>query len=47
MADVLDLDRDRARTWTLGRVLQNCLWEIEDARPLKSVQLEIGRALRV
>ncbi|MFB7593631.1 aminoglycoside phosphotransferase family protein [Streptomyces sp. NPDC056160] len=42
----LGLDRARARAWTLGRVLQNCLWEIEDGRPLETVQLEIGRALR-
>jgi streptomycin 6-kinase len=42
----LGLDRERARAWTLGRVLQNCLWEVEDGRPLENVQLEIGRALR-
>ncbi|MCB5166158.1 aminoglycoside phosphotransferase family protein [Streptomyces bambusae] len=30
MTDVLDLDRERARAWTLGRVLQNCLWDLED-----------------
>jgi streptomycin 6-kinase len=47
MTDILDLDRERARAWTLGRVLQNCLWEIEDGRPLQAEQLEIGRALRV
>ncbi|MEV6955596.1 aminoglycoside phosphotransferase family protein [Streptomyces sp. NPDC051183] len=29
----LDGDRDRARAWTLGRVLQNCLWELEDGAP--------------
>jgi streptomycin 6-kinase len=46
MTDVLDLDRERARAWTLGRVLQNCLWEIEDGEPLEAVQLDIGRALR-
>ncbi|WP_030164892.1 aminoglycoside phosphotransferase family protein [Streptomyces sp. NRRL S-813] len=42
----LELDRERARAWTLGRVLQNCLWEIEDGRPLRATDLEIGRALR-
>ncbi|MFC4327456.1 aminoglycoside phosphotransferase family protein [Streptomyces andamanensis] len=42
----LGLDRARARAWTLGRVLQNCLWEIEDGRAPETVQLEIGRALR-
>lgn len=26
----LDRERDRARAWTLGRVLQNCLWDVED-----------------
>ncbi|MGV9344076.1 aminoglycoside phosphotransferase family protein [Streptomyces spiralis] len=42
----LGLDRERARAWTLGRVLQNCLWELEDGRPLRATDLEIGRALR-
>ncbi|MFF0790835.1 aminoglycoside phosphotransferase family protein [Streptomyces spiralis] len=42
----LGLDRERARAWTLGRVLQNCLWELEDGRPLRAPDLEIGRALR-
>jgi streptomycin 6-kinase len=46
LTDVLALDRERARAWTLGRVLQNCLWELEDGRPLEAEQLEIGRALR-
>jgi len=46
LTDVLGLDRARARAWTLGRVLQNCLWEIEDGRPLEPEQLEIVRRLR-
>lgn len=46
LTDALGLDRDRARAWTLGRVLQNCLWEIENERPLEEVQLEIARRLR-
>jgi streptomycin 6-kinase len=29
MTDVLGLDRQRAVAWTLGRVLQNLLWEVE------------------
>lgn len=29
MTEVLGLDRQRAAGWTLGRVLQNILWEIE------------------
>ncbi|MEV6594692.1 aminoglycoside phosphotransferase family protein [Streptomyces acidicola] len=46
MTDVLSLDRARARAWTLGRVLQNCLWDIEDGRDLDPQQMEIGRRLR-
>lgn len=46
MTDVLALDRPRARAWTLGRVLQNCLWEIEDGRPLEPEQLDIARRLK-
>ncbi|MEU1298916.1 aminoglycoside phosphotransferase family protein [Streptomyces shenzhenensis] len=46
LTDALGLDRERARAWTLGRVLQNCLWETEDGRPLETAQLEIGIALR-
>ncbi|WP_198678205.1 aminoglycoside phosphotransferase family protein [Streptomyces sp. Go-475] len=46
MTDILGLDRPRARAWTLGRLLQNALWEIEDGRPLDDDQLEIARRLR-
>jgi streptomycin 6-kinase len=46
MTDVLGLDRQRARAWSLGRVLQNCLWNVEDGDPLETGQLEIGRLLR-
>ncbi|WP_367322258.1 aminoglycoside phosphotransferase family protein [Streptomyces sp. HUAS ZL42] len=46
MTGVLGLDRARARAWSLGRVLQNCLWDIEDGRPLQDEQLEIARKLR-
>jgi streptomycin 6-kinase len=46
MTDVLALDRPRARAWTLGRLLQNALWDIEDGRPLDDDQLEIARRLR-
>ncbi|WP_443044995.1 aminoglycoside phosphotransferase family protein [Streptomyces sp. Go40/10] len=45
MTDVLGLDRDRARAWTLGRLLQNALWDVEDGRPVQSRQLEIARLL--
>jgi streptomycin 6-kinase len=28
MTDILGLDRSRAQAWTLGRVLQNALWDV-------------------
>ncbi|MDT0397564.1 MULTISPECIES: aminoglycoside phosphotransferase family protein [Streptomyces] len=46
MTDVLALDRTRARAWTYGRLLQNCLWETEDGRPLDEADLETARRLR-
>jgi streptomycin 6-kinase len=46
MTDVLALDRARARAWTLGRVLQTSLWEIEAGRPPVADHLEIARRLR-
>ncbi|WP_435879643.1 aminoglycoside phosphotransferase family protein [Streptomyces prunicolor] len=46
MTEVLGLDRDRARAWTLGRVLQNVLWAVEEGRPPSPDHLEIGRRLR-
>ncbi|MCX4666148.1 aminoglycoside phosphotransferase family protein [Streptomyces sp. NBC_01381] len=45
MTEVLGLDRERARAWTLGRVLQNSLWEIEDGRPVDEDDLEVARLL--
>ncbi|MFE5004186.1 aminoglycoside phosphotransferase family protein [Streptomyces sp. NPDC056696] len=45
MSGVLGLDRERARAWTLGRVLQDSLWEIEDGRPLVPDRLETARRL--
>ncbi|MFD7775334.1 MULTISPECIES: aminoglycoside phosphotransferase family protein [Streptomyces] len=45
MSGVLGLDRERARAWTLGRVLQDSLWEIEDGRPLVPDHLETARRL--
>lgn len=29
MTDIVGLDRQRATNWTLGRILQNALWEVE------------------
>ena len=43
----LGLDRDRARAWTLARVLQDCLWEIADTRPPDPRRLETARLLRI
>ncbi|MFF1376452.1 aminoglycoside phosphotransferase family protein [Streptomyces sp. NPDC058308] len=45
MTEVLGLDRARARAWTLGRVLQNTLWETEDGRPPAADDMEIARRL--
>ncbi|MEU9150152.1 aminoglycoside phosphotransferase family protein [Streptomyces sp. NPDC048417] len=45
MADVLGLDRARARAWTLARVLQNAVWTIEGGGRLGEEQLEIARQL--
>ncbi|MGW3356998.1 aminoglycoside phosphotransferase family protein [Streptomyces bungoensis] len=42
----LGLDRERARAWTLGRVLQNTLWDLAEGRPPEPVRLAVGRALR-
>ena len=33
LTEALSLDRDRATAWTLARVLQNSLWDIEDGKP--------------
>ncbi|MEU6800523.1 aminoglycoside phosphotransferase family protein [Streptomyces neyagawaensis] len=46
MTDVLGLDRRRAGAWTLARVLQNALWDIEEGRDLQPADLEIARRLR-
>jgi streptomycin 6-kinase len=45
MTDILALDRARAHAWTLGRLLQNALWDVEDARPLDPAQLDMARRL--
>ncbi|WP_306326294.1 aminoglycoside phosphotransferase family protein [Streptomyces venezuelae] len=40
-------DRGRAVAWTLGRVLQNGLWDVEDGEPrLDAEQVEVARVLR-
>ncbi|MFI0729020.1 aminoglycoside phosphotransferase family protein [Streptomyces sp. NPDC021225] len=46
LTEVVGLDRRRALGWTLGRVLQNALWDIEDGKPaLEPVQVAIATAL--
>ncbi|MFF1308478.1 aminoglycoside phosphotransferase family protein [Streptomyces sp. NPDC058307] len=46
MTDILGLDRARARAWTLGRLLQNALWDIKEGRPVAPRQLDIAHRLR-
>jgi streptomycin 6-kinase len=46
MIDVVGLDRDRAVGWTLGRILQNCLWDVKDGEvELNPVQVAVAEAL--
>jgi streptomycin 6-kinase len=45
MTEIIGLDRERAKLWTLGRVLQNALWDIEDHRPLAADHLDAARQL--
>lgn len=46
LTEVLGLDRQRAVAWTLGRALQNLLWNIEDGEDeLDQVQIGIARLL--
>ncbi|SEG79534.1 streptomycin 6-kinase/streptomycin 6-kinase [Nonomuraea solani] len=47
MVDGLGLDRQRAAGWTLGRVLQNCLWDVQaGAGELNEVQVQVAQAVR-
>ncbi|WP_225890913.1 aminoglycoside phosphotransferase family protein [Streptomyces dioscori] len=45
MTEVLGVDRGRARAWTLGRVLQNSLWQVEEGEELDEDQVGIARML--
>lgn len=46
LTEVVGLDRQRATGWTLGRVLQNALWDIEDGdTTLDPAQVAIATAL--
>ncbi|MEV7446967.1 aminoglycoside phosphotransferase family protein [Streptomyces sp. NPDC091204] len=47
LTEAVGPDRERARAWTLGRVLQNCLWDLEDGEVrLDEEQLTVAEALR-
>ncbi|MFC0042474.1 aminoglycoside phosphotransferase family protein [Actinomadura rayongensis] len=47
LTEALDLDRPRATRWTLARVLQNALWDIEDGETkLDRDQILIAETLR-
>ncbi|MEU5878265.1 aminoglycoside phosphotransferase family protein [Spirillospora sp. NPDC047279] len=46
MTEILGLDRRRAAGWTLGRALQNILWDVEDGEPaMDDVQKAVAEAL--
>jgi streptomycin 6-kinase len=46
LTDAIGLDRDRATGWTLGRVLQNALWDVADGEPaLDPAQVAIATVL--
>ncbi|MFE2128729.1 aminoglycoside phosphotransferase family protein [Streptomyces amritsarensis] len=46
LTETVGLDRERARAWTLGRVLQNCLWDVEDGEErLDDEQLAVAGLL--
>lgn len=46
LTEALGLDRQRATGWTLGRVLQNALWDVEDGKDaLEPAQVAIANAL--
>ncbi|MFF8832318.1 aminoglycoside phosphotransferase family protein [Streptomyces sp. NPDC015131] len=46
MTEALGLDRARTVAWTLGRVLQDCLWDVEDgATALEGERVAVARLL--
>jgi streptomycin 6-kinase len=46
LTDTLALDRPRTHAWTLARVLQTSLWNLEAGDPLPEEHLEIARRVR-
>ncbi|KNB52297.1 aminoglycoside phosphotransferase family protein [Streptomyces caatingaensis] len=46
LTELLGLERDRAAGWTLGRVLQNVLWDVEDGKETPDpVQTAVAEAM--
>ncbi len=46
MLEVTGLERERATGWTMVRILQNVLWDLDDDEDaIDPTQLEIARAL--
>ncbi|MDQ0775536.1 hypothetical protein QF026_004002 [Streptomyces aurantiacus] len=45
MTETLGVDRERARAWTLGRVLQDSLWRVEEGEGLDREQVAIALVL--
>ncbi|MEU0095910.1 aminoglycoside phosphotransferase family protein [Kribbella sp. NPDC006257] len=46
MTEVVGVDRERAVGWTLGRILQNVLWDLADGeREVDPIQVAIAEAL--
>ncbi|MCE7009641.1 aminoglycoside phosphotransferase family protein [Kibdelosporangium philippinense] len=46
MTEALGIDRERAAGWTLGRALQNSLWDVEDGEDaLQPMQIAIAEAV--
>ncbi|RSS33787.1 hydroxyurea phosphotransferase [Streptomyces sp. WAC07061] len=46
LTEALELDRERAAGWTLGRLLQNTLWDVEDGRTtIAPSQIAVAEAL--
>ncbi|GAA4936606.1 aminoglycoside phosphotransferase family protein [Nonomuraea thailandensis] len=47
MVDALGLDHRRAAGWTLGRILENCLWDVADGdRVLAEILIRVAEAVR-
>ncbi|GAA3488709.1 aminoglycoside phosphotransferase family protein [Streptomyces cremeus] len=46
LVEVMGLERDRAVAWTLGRVLQDCLWELAEGEVrMPDVHVVVAKAL--